>query len=115
MEEGRGLRHEERGKKKLAKPTVTLHGTAFPKTHADCEKLGVRFDFAGTIEKAKGEKWHRFQAQVNAGSKIPSTWKEWREKHKGVTHANVATIEVADGASEDEVRAALEKVEDEID
>jgi hypothetical protein len=66
------------GYKKLLKPTVPLHGTAFPKTQSDLETLGVRFDFAGTVTE-EGTKYHRFQVQVNAGSKIPSSWKKWRE------------------------------------
>lgn len=103
------------GWKKLVKPTVQLHGTAFPKLQKDLEKIGIRFDFAGTVEKPDGSIWHRFQAQVNAGSKIPTSWKEWREGHARGTHANVATIEVPDQGSKDDVEAALKKVEDSID
>ena len=41
----------DKGWLKLVNPTVPLHGTAFPKTKPDLEKLGVRFDFVGTVEE----------------------------------------------------------------
>lgn len=103
------------GWKKLVRPTVALHGTAFPKSQAELERIGVRFDFAGTIQKADGSKWHRFQAQVNAGNKIPTSWKQWRERHRRGTHSNIATIEVPDDGSKDDVLRALEQVESLVD
>lgn len=65
------LKHAN-GYKKLVRPSVTLHKTAFPKTAADLESLGVRFDFVGTIEENR-KKFHRFQVQVNSGNKIPTS------------------------------------------
>ncbi|EGE06705.1 hypothetical protein TEQG_05699 [Trichophyton equinum CBS 127.97] len=103
----------QHGYKKLVTPTVSLHGTAFPKTQPDLEKLGVRFDFAGTIERG-GKKFHRFQVQVNSGNKIPISWKNWREKHTKGTHAIVTTIEVPDNGTKEEVQEALEAAEDGI-
>lgn len=77
------------------------------------EQLGVRFNFAGTIEK-NGRKFHRFQVQVNAG-KIPTSWKQWRQKHEKGTHGIVATVEIPDNGSEEEVQEALDAVDDQID
>jgi hypothetical protein len=76
--------------------------------------LGVRFDSAGTIEEG-GRKFHRFQVQVNAGNKIPSSWKQWRQNHEKGTHGIVATIKVPDGGTRDDVQAALDAVDDDID
>ncbi|RMD39563.1 hypothetical protein DV735_g5567, partial [Chaetothyriales sp. CBS 134920] len=102
------------GWKKLVNPTVDLHKTAFPKSPADLENLGVRFDFAGTILK-DGKKYHRFQVQVNAGNKIPKSWKEWRERNPKGTHGIVATVEIPDGGTKDDVQHALNQVNDQID
>ncbi|KAI1908613.1 hypothetical protein LOZ12_004492 [Ophidiomyces ophidiicola] len=101
------------GYKKLLRPTVSLHHTAYPKTAQDQEKLGVRFDFAGTEEEA-GKKFHRFQVQVNAGNKIPKSWKVWREKNGG-THAIIATIKVPDEGTKEDVKAALDAVDNHIE
>ncbi|KKK23234.1 hypothetical protein P175DRAFT_0472969 [Aspergillus ochraceoroseus IBT 24754] len=102
------------GYKKLIRPTVPVHKTAFPKTTPELEKLGVRFDYAGTIEEDE-KKFHRFQVQVNSGNKIPTSWKQWRQKHKEGTHGNVATIKVPDGGTKEDVQAALDAVDKEID
>lgn len=102
------------GWKKLVRPTVALHKTAFPKTSKDNEKLGVRFDFAGTIEES-GNMFHRFQVQVCAGNKIPTSWKEWRQRHEKSTHGIVATIQIPDQGDKDDVEKAFDAVEDSID
>lgn len=102
------------GYKKLVRPSVSIHKTAFPKTKPDLEKMGVRFDFAGTIEDG-GKKFHRFQVQVNSGNKIPISWKQWREKHEKGTHGIVATVRVPDGGSKEDVEAALNAVDKEIE
>ena len=107
------LKHAN-GYKKLVRPSVALHGTAFPKTTADLESLGVRFDFAGTVEE-NGKKFHRFQVQVNSGNKIPTSWKQWRQKHEKGTHGIVATVKVPDGGTKEDVQAALDAVDSEID
>ncbi|KAF1823267.1 uncharacterized protein K489DRAFT_191184 [Dissoconium aciculare CBS 342.82] len=104
------------GYKKLLNPTVGMHLTAFPKTARDLESLGVRFDYAGHVIE-DGKKFHRFQVQVNAGDKIPKSWKVWREKHskgKG-THAIIATIKVPDSGTKDDVAQAFDDVQDEIE
>lgn len=100
------------GWEKLAKVTVPLHGTAFPKSSADNEKFGVRFDFAGTVER-ENKIFNRFQVQVNAG-KIPTPWKEWRERNGKGTHGIVATVEVPQDATKDEVQEALEGYEEAV-
>ena len=88
--------------------------TAYPKTQPDLERLGVHFDFAGTIEE-DGKKFHRFQVQVNAGNKIPSSWKKWRETHPKGTHGIVVTIKVPDNGTKEDVEAALDAVDEEVD
>jgi hypothetical protein len=107
------LKHAN-GYKKLVRPSVALHKTAFPKTAADLESLGVRFDFAGTTEE-NGKKFHKFQVQVNAGNKIPTSWKQWRQKHEKGTHGIVATVKIPDGGTKEDVQAALDAVDSEID
>ncbi|KAB8349795.1 hypothetical protein FH972_023808 [Carpinus fangiana] len=105
---------KSQGWKKLTRPTVSLHKTAFPQTSKDQQNLGIRFDFAGTVEK-DGKKFHKFQAQVNAGDKIPTSWKTWRQSHSKGTHGIVATIEVPDGGTAEDVRASFDDVKDDID
>lgn len=95
------------------KPSISLHQTGFPKTQPDLDKLGSCFDFAGYQEA--GKKFHLFQVQVNAGNKIPTSWKEWRERHAKGTHGIVATIKVPDVCTNDDVAKALDDVEDDID
>ncbi|OJD21353.1 hypothetical protein ACJ73_07309 [Blastomyces percursus] len=75
---------------------------------------GVRFDFAGSVEE-DGKKYNRFQVQVNAGNKISTSWKQWRESHAKGTHDKVATIKVLDNGTKDDVEAALDAVDEEID
>lgn len=107
------LKHAN-GYQKLVRPSVALHKTAFPKTAADLESLGVRFDFAGTIEE-NGKKFHKFQVQVNAGNRIPTSWKQWRQRHEKGTHGIVATVTIPDDGTKEDVRAALNAVDSEID
>ncbi|KAB8356451.1 hypothetical protein FH972_024034 [Carpinus fangiana] len=99
------------GWKKLIRPTVPVHGTAWPKTQPELQKYGIRFDYAGKFEKLN-KTYHRFQAQVNAG-KIPASWEDWRKRNGG-THAIVATIEVPEDGTADDVQEALEAVEDDL-
>ena len=102
------------GYKKLVRPSVALHKTAFPKTASEFESVGIRFDFAGSIEE-EGKKYHRFQVQVNSGNKIPTSWKQWRQKHERGTHGIVATVKIPDGGTKEDVQAALDAVDNEID
>lgn len=83
------------------RPSIALRKTAFPRTAAELENLGVRFDFEDTTEE-NGKKFHRFQVQVNAGNKIPTSWKQWRQKNEKGTYRIVATVKVPDdGTKED--------------
>lgn len=79
----------------------------FPKGQSDLEKMGFRSDFAGTIERS-GKNYHRFQVQVNAGGKIPMSWKDWRQRYAIGTDAIVTTLE-------DEVKEAFQSVEADIE
>ncbi|KAA6406458.1 MAG: hypothetical protein FRX48_09729 [Lasallia pustulata] len=85
----------QRGYQKLLRPTVVLHKTAYPKTQPELERLGVRFDFAGTVEE-DGKKLHRFQVQDG-------------------THGIVATIKVPDNGTKEDVEAALNAVDEDVD
>lgn len=38
---------------KFTKPTVNRGKTVFPKTEADLEKFGVRWDYDGDVERSK--------------------------------------------------------------
>ncbi len=107
------LTGQNQGWKKLVKNSVALHKTAFPKTQPELERLGVRFDFAGQVEEG-GKTLNRFEVQVNDGQKIPSSWKKWRESHKKGTHGVVAIVKVPDGGTKEDVKAALDAVNEEI-
>ncbi|SLM34162.1 hypothetical protein LPUS_02872 [Lasallia pustulata] len=104
----------QQGYQKLLRPTVALHKTAYPKTQLELERLGVHFDFTGTVEE-DGKKLHRFQVQVNAGNKIPSPWKQWQELYKDGTHGIVATIKVPDNGTKEDVEAALNAIDEDVD
>lgn len=100
--------------KKLVRPSIALRKTAFPRTAAELENLGVRFDFEDTTEE-NGKKFHRFQVQVNAGNKIPTSWKQWRQKNEKGTYRIVATVKVPDDGTKEDFQAALDAVDSEID
>lgn len=93
---------------KLAKPTVDRGKTGWPKTAAELERQGVRFDYDGEVVEGN-QTYHKWQVQPNSG-KIPSTWEEWRNKNGG-THAVIGTIKVKDKATKDEVKQALEDLD----
>ncbi|KAG6899529.1 hypothetical protein C0995_005758 [Termitomyces sp. Mi166 len=89
---------------KFANPSAARGKTAFPKTSADQEKYGIRFDYDTVISK-EGTDFHTFKMQPNKG-KIPSSIKTWRDKNG--TDAVMATVWVKTDASAEEVEAALE-------
>ena len=101
--------------KKLTKVSVSEGKTSWPKTSADQQNYGVRFDFAGqttTLKDHPGEVFNKFQVQPNAG-KIPSTFKDWRDKNGG-THAVMGTMYVKAGGNADDVEEAFQKFKDEF-
>lgn len=65
--------------------------TAVPKNPSAVERIGLRLDYDDTIEKADGKR-HKFELQVNAGSKIPSTLKH---AQLSGTHAVIARLRTA--------------------
>lgn len=96
---------------KLRKPTVARGKTQWPKTQSDLENQGVRFDYDGIIEE-NGQIYHKYQVQPNAG-KIPSSWKEWRDKNGG-THAVIGTVKIKQDATKDEVDSVLRSFEEKL-
>lgn len=69
----------------------------FPKGQSDLEKMGIRFNFAGTIERS-GKNY----------CKIPISWKDWRQRYAIGFDAIVTTLE-------DEVKEAFQSVEADIE
>ncbi|KAI2968461.1 hypothetical protein CBS147323_4246 [Aspergillus niger] len=96
---------------KLANPTVDRGRTQWPKSDSDLENHGVRFDYDGIIEE-NGVKYHKYQVQPNAG-KIPSSWKDWRDKHGG-THAVIGTVKIKEDATKEDVDESLQSLEDQL-
>lgn len=92
--------------KKFTNPTAGRGKTAFPKTSAELERLGVRFDYDKEVEK-DGKVFHKFEMQPNAG-KIPSSIKNWREANGG-THAVMADVYVKKDGDKADVEAALKE------
>lgn len=88
---------------KFADPTVARGKTVYPKTSAQQERFGIRFDYDKIITQDETE-YHMFKMQPNAG-KIPSSIKAWRDKNG--TDAVMATVLVKKGATAEEVEAAL--------
>jgi hypothetical protein len=89
---------------KFANPSAARGKTAYPKTSAEQEKFGIRFDYDKVVTKDDGTQCHMFKMQPNAG-KIPSSIKAWRDKNG--TDAIMAKVLVKDGATMEEVKAAL--------
>lgn len=89
---------------KFANPSAARGKTAYPKTPAEQEKWGIRFDYDMEINK-DGMDYHLFKMQPNAG-KIPSSIKAWRDRNG--TDAVMATVLVKKGATMEEVKEALE-------
>lgn len=96
---------------KFAKPTIKRGQTAYPKTSADKERLGIRWDYDGEIT-IDGTIYHKFQMQPNAG-KVPSSIKRWREANGG-THAVMANVLVKKDGTKEDVEEALEATIDQI-
>ncbi|PKX96285.1 uncharacterized protein P174DRAFT_457094 [Aspergillus novofumigatus IBT 16806] len=96
---------------KLAKPTVGRGKTQWPKAPSDLENHGVCFDYDGTLEE-DGQVYHKYQVQPNVG-KIPSSWKEWRDKHGG-THAVIGIIKIKQDVTKDDVDLALKSLEEKL-
>ncbi|KAF2718972.1 hypothetical protein K431DRAFT_348300 [Polychaeton citri CBS 116435] len=69
--------------KKLASPSATRGKTVHPKTSAEQETLGTRWDYDGEITKADGV-YHKYQLQANAG-KVPSSIKHWQKLTEALT------------------------------
>jgi hypothetical protein len=91
--------------KKLANVTVGRGKTAWPKSTAELESVGVRFDYDSEVTQ-NGIVFHKFQCQPNAG-KISASLKDWREKHGG-THAVMTTVLIKKGATKEEVVHAVD-------
>jgi len=92
--------------KKFSEVSVGRGKTVFPKSQAEQERVGVRWDYDGEVTRTDGT-YNKFQMQPNAG-KIPSSIKDWREKNGG-THAVMASVYVKKGGSKDDVKEGLEE------
>ncbi|PPR04291.1 hypothetical protein CVT26_004078 [Gymnopilus dilepis] len=96
--------------KKLADPTVGRGATALPRSSSVAQKIGLRLDYDGYVEKGEEKvKYHRYKLQVNAGNSIPLAFKKWRDSQENGTHAVMATIEIRHGADKDEIFEALKE------
>ncbi|KAJ5679387.1 hypothetical protein N7462_007631 [Penicillium macrosclerotiorum] len=83
----------------IRKPERGTRQDGFPKSQAEQERLGVRWDYDGEITEGD-DLYHKFQMQPKA-EKVPSSIKRWRESNGG-THAVMATALVKkDGSKED--------------
>jgi hypothetical protein len=91
--------------KKLANPSASRGKTALPKKPADQQRPGIRFDYAGMIEK-DGTEYHKYKMQANAGNDIPTSIKNWR-KANGGTHAVMAEVFVKKDGTKEDVGAGL--------
>ncbi|KAL5394806.1 hypothetical protein PMIN02_004654 [Paraphaeosphaeria minitans] len=92
--------------KKFTDVTVGRGKTVYPKSSADQERVGVRWDYDGEVTRADGV-YNKFQMQPNAG-KVPSSIRQWRDEHGG-THSVMASAFVKKGGSKDDVKKGLEK------
>lgn len=90
---------------KFSNPSAARGKTAYPKTSADQERYGIRFDYDQVVTQTDGTEYHSFKMQPNAG-KIPSSIKAWRDKNG--TDAVMAKVLVKKGATREEVQVALD-------
>ena len=102
---------EGNGWKKFANPTASRGKTVFPKTSAQQQSLGVRWDYDGQVTRSDGI-YHKFQMQPNSGN-VPASIKQWREKNGG-THAVMADVFVKKDGTQQDVEEALKKGIDSI-
>ena len=91
---------------KFANPSAGRGNTVFPKSKAEQERIGIRWDYDGQVEK-DGTVYHKFQLQPNAG-KVPSTIKRWRDANGG-THAVMASVLVKKDGTKEDVETALKE------
>ena len=98
---------EGNGWEKLSTPSVTRGATAVPRNPSAFERIGLRLDYDGTVDRADG-KYHKFELQVNAG-KIPSAFSRWKNEQSSGTHSVMAKVEIKDGATKAEIEAALKE------
>lgn len=99
--------------KKLTNVSVSEGGTAWPKAPKDLQNYGIPFDYAGqtsTLKGHLGEMFNKFEVQPNAG-KIPTTFKDWRDKNGG-THAVMGILYVKAGGSLEDVETAFKEFQD---
>lgn len=85
------LKEVSQGWKKLTNVKVPMGRTALPTSPKKMEPVGVRFDFAGEIEKDK-QLFNKYKIQPNAG-KVSSSIREWRDKNGG-THGVMTEIDI---------------------
>jgi hypothetical protein len=97
--------------KKFTNPSAARGKTVHPKTQAEQEALGTRWDYDGEVTKADGV-YHKFELQANAG-KVPSSIKQWREKNGG-THAVMATSYVKKNGTKEDVERGLHKAAESV-
>ncbi|EMF14896.1 uncharacterized protein SEPMUDRAFT_146927 [Sphaerulina musiva SO2202] len=91
--------------KKFTNVSVGRGKTVFPRSPAEQERFGVRWDFDGEVVKPDGV-YNKFRMQPNAG-KIPSSIKAWRDANGG-THAVMADAYIKKEGSQDDVQKGLE-------
>jgi hypothetical protein len=84
---------------KFAVVTVDRGQTVWPKSPAELENKGVRFDYDGIVTKEDGVDYNKFNLQLNAGD-IPAPLKRLREQNKG-THAVIGVMYLPHGVELD--------------
>lgn len=104
---------EGNGWKKLSAPTVKRGNTALPRNPSAVERIGLRLDYDDTVEK-DGNTYHKFKLQVNAGNKIPSSFKQWRDAQSRGTHSIMAKVMIKDGATKEEIETVLKEATKDI-
>lgn len=92
--------------KKFVDPTVSRGKTIWPKSQAELERIGVRFDYDGEVTQ-DGVVYHKYQCQPNAG-KVPSSVREWREGNGG-THAVMASFLIKKDGTKEDVQNAVDE------
>jgi hypothetical protein len=97
---------------RMSNPTVPEGWTVFPKGQPQQAKVGFRWDRDVRIVQEDGTVVNRFKLQANAQAESASIQEYIRKQGKKGTHAVITSVDIPEGAEEEDV---MERVENAID
>jgi hypothetical protein len=115
----RALKEAQRKEKNLwtrmANPSVTVGRTVYPKGQAAQASVGFRWDLDVAIERDDGTTVNRYELQPNAQAESSSIKAYIKRQGSKGTHSVITTVDVPQGAKDDEVQELVEQAIDAVD